>query len=124
MTANACVLYGPPWEVANLFVTHTASQVDGTAVRLHLMRLGRDASGLTLASAMDAEIICLDRQAATLRRLRAGLVGRSLIGSGDGRGIVATMAGERIGGSVVVDGEDAVYPVARRFEFQIGIRIR
>ena len=37
-------------------------------------KLGRDASGPTLAAAVDAEIDRLERQAATLRRLRAALV--------------------------------------------------
>jgi hypothetical protein len=38
-------------------------------------KLGRDASGLTLAAAVEAEIDRLERQAATLRRLCAGLLG-------------------------------------------------
>ena len=33
-------------------------------------RLGRDASAATLAAAVEAEIVRLERQAATLRRLR------------------------------------------------------
>ena len=44
-------------------------------------KLGRDASGTMLAAAVDAEINRLERQAATLRRLRAGLVGRGVAGS-------------------------------------------
>ena len=38
-------------------------------------RLGRDASAPTLAAAVEVEIERLERQAATLRRLRAGLLG-------------------------------------------------
>lgn len=38
-------------------------------------KLGRDASGTTLAAAVEAEIMRLERQAATLRRLCAGLLG-------------------------------------------------
>ena len=38
-------------------------------------RLGRDASGPMLAVAVEAEIVRLERQAATLRRLRAALLG-------------------------------------------------
>jgi hypothetical protein len=38
-------------------------------------KLGRDASGLTLAAAVEAEINRLARQADTLRRLREGLLG-------------------------------------------------
>lgn len=38
-------------------------------------KLGRNASGPTLAAAVDAEVERLERQAATLRRLRAGLLG-------------------------------------------------
>ena len=39
-------------------------------------KLGRDASGPTLAAAaVEAEIVRLERQAATLRRLCAGLLG-------------------------------------------------
>ena len=37
-------------------------------------KLGRDASGPTLAAAVEAEIVRLERQAATLRRLRDGLL--------------------------------------------------
>jgi hypothetical protein len=38
-------------------------------------KLGRDASGTTLASAIGSEIDRLERAAATLRRLRAALFG-------------------------------------------------
>ncbi len=38
-------------------------------------KLGRDASTTLLAAAVNAEIDRLERQAATLRRLRAGLPG-------------------------------------------------
>ncbi len=38
-------------------------------------KLGRDASPPMLAAAVDAEINRLERQAAALRRLRAGLLG-------------------------------------------------
>jgi hypothetical protein len=38
-------------------------------------KLGRDASGPMLAVAVEAEIVRLERQAATLRRLRDGLLG-------------------------------------------------
>jgi hypothetical protein len=38
-------------------------------------KLGRDASGPTLAAAVEAEIDRLERQAATLRLLRDGLLG-------------------------------------------------
>jgi hypothetical protein len=38
-------------------------------------KLGGDAPNSTLAVAVDAEIDRLERQAATLRRLRAGLLG-------------------------------------------------
>jgi hypothetical protein len=37
-------------------------------------KLGRDASGSTLAAAVEAEIERLERQAATLRRLRDGFL--------------------------------------------------
>ena len=38
-------------------------------------KLGRDASNMILGVAVDAEIDRLERQAATLRRLRDGLLG-------------------------------------------------
>ena len=38
-------------------------------------KLGRDASGATLAAAVEAEINRLERQAGTLRRLRESLFG-------------------------------------------------
>ena len=37
-------------------------------------KLGRDASGPTLAAAVDAEIVRLERQATALRRLCTGLL--------------------------------------------------
>lgn len=44
-------------------------------LRHEFRKLGRDASGTVLAAAVEAEINRLERQAATLRRLRETLLG-------------------------------------------------
>lgn len=51
------------------------SSVTGQHLKHEFRKIGRDASGPTLAEAVDAEIDRLERQAATLRRLREGLLG-------------------------------------------------
>jgi|ERR1019366_8715688 hypothetical protein len=75
--------YGRQMTIAGNFITNLqAEQRIGNVssetephLKHEFRKLGRDASGRTLAKAVVAEIERLERQAATLRRLCAGLSG-------------------------------------------------
>jgi hypothetical protein len=79
---NSRLPYGLPMTTASRFVTDlqreqrigNVSAETEQHLKHEFRKFGRDASGPTLAAAVEAEIVRLERQAATLRRLCAGLL--------------------------------------------------